>query len=88
VLGFAQQNVPLSSLTSLGQIGCDLLTPIAATQLMPVAAGKAAWSLFVPSDPALAGATVCQQVLQFQIANGVITSISGSNGLRSTIGSY
>lgn len=88
VLGFAQQNVPLSSLTPLGFPGCDLLTPIAASQLLPVAAGKAAWSLFVPADPVLAGVTVCQQVLQFEIGSGAIMSIRGSNGLRSTIGSY
>lgn len=89
ILGFrddqwAGQPLPLS-LASVGMPSCDaLLEPFDVLGALPVA-GHAAWSLFVPNDPALLAVTFYQQGLVLDPGVNAFGA-TVTNGLRNRVG--
>jgi hypothetical protein len=72
-------------LTSLGLPGCELLVSGNVIEPLIVAGGIARWSLPVPPDPALVGATFHQQALVVD-AGANAAGLLVSNGASGRIG--
>ncbi len=77
--------VPLMMLNPGAGAGCDLLaSPDAVTLQFPVA-GQVVASMNLPNDPAFAGISLFEQVLQLELV-GANAAISASNGVAVTLG--
>lgn len=88
-VGFAPVSVALPPLLPQSLPGCQLLTSGEILDLVLPNTGVAEPQLQLPNDASLVGATFYQQVLAVQIgAGGTLLSVSSSNGLEATIGSF
>jgi WD40 repeat protein len=89
LIGLFPQNSPLSALHPAAGAACMLLASAdSATLLLPVA-GAVSHQFALPLDPALAGVTLYNQVLQIELGTGGgITWLGGSNALVLTTGTY
>lgn len=88
-LGVTAINLPLDSILALAAPGCVLVpAPDDVTMLVPFA-GEINTSLAVPNNPALAGTTLYQQVVQFELdpVTGPL-SLNASNALRLVVGVF
>ncbi len=89
VVGFGQQATPLSALHPSGIAGCDLLATTDAVALVAPVNGSAGHGFAIPRDPALAGQQLVHQFLQLDLGPlGGLSSLSGSNALAITVGSF
>lgn len=87
VIGLTTQAVPLAALHPAGQLGCDLLVGIDATNLLLPSAGTAAMQVSIPSDPSFAGFVLNLQAVELELSfTGDINAIRSTNGIALTIG--
>ncbi len=87
VIGFTQVAIPLQTLLPQGQPGCTLLTTPDVTMVLAPGAGTAHSVLPLADDPALVGASFCQQTVPLELAGaGAIAAIRASNALWLVIG--
>lgn len=89
MIGIGSPNSPLSQLHPTGIPGCNLLAnPLDWTLLVPNA-GAASWLFSIPNGPIYAGVVLHHQMLQLEVdAAPSLLSLSSSNGLALTIGSF
>ncbi|MEZ6036769.1 MAG: hypothetical protein R3F29_04775 [Planctomycetota bacterium] len=88
VYGLAQASVPLASVLPIAGPGCDLLTtPEFVVPLLPID-GRLDTQLPLPDASTLLGFELFHQVAVLEFAAGVASSLSSSNGLRLTLGSF
>ena len=80
--------MPLSSLHPAGAPGCVLWASPDASWYQPAIGGVASCSLPIPNDPALVGATLTHQFVEFEFGPGGLTRIGGSDGRTLTIGAF
>lgn len=86
VIGIAPLSTPLSAVLPQGLPGCSLLaTPDILSLVLPVA-GQAESTLMVPPLYMLLGLSLYQQHLAIEFGPAGVTALSGSNGMRLTIG--
>ena len=89
VVGLQSINLPLISVLPTAAPGCTLLASLDATNLLLPSGGSVAVALAVPPAPSLVGMTVYDQVAQLEFtAGGVLGTISITNALAMTLGSY
>ncbi|MCA8950355.1 MAG: hypothetical protein KDE27_12690, partial [Planctomycetes bacterium] len=89
LVGFSQPNLPLSVLTPLALPGCDQLASQEAVWFALPSAGSAVHALPIPNAAALAGVQLFQQSLQAELSpQGLLATLSASNGLRVTVGIF
>jgi hypothetical protein len=88
VLGLASTSIPLSSIHPAGGAGCNLLATPDVTMFLPVANGVATSIIPLPRDAALIGSMLYDQVLQIELGDAGIRSLTSSNGLRLTFGVF
>jgi hypothetical protein len=90
VLGFAPLAIPLALLLPGGGAGCDLLVdPFLLDFVLPPHATTVSLALAIPTDPALIGATVRTQAVEFEVdAGGALLRINSSNALFATLGTF
>ncbi|MCA8948800.1 MAG: hypothetical protein KDE27_04815 [Planctomycetes bacterium] len=90
VVGLDPVITPLSALHPAGVPGCDLvIRPLHSVLLVPTAVGTVELSVALPDDPGLIGIELLQQVLQVEFGTtSTVTSLSGSNGVRATLGDF
>jgi len=87
--GLAPLAVPLPSLFSVGQPGCELLTTLDLLELVVGVGPNVAFGLAVPNDPQFVGSTIRQQLVQIELdAAGAVTALRSSNALALTFGSF
>ena len=83
VTGFAPiAPVPLDP---FGMVGCTLLVSLDWLSFAANVGGVAEWTLTVPVDPSLVGASIQQQALPFDAAANPV-GLSASNALTATFG--
>jgi hypothetical protein len=88
VTGLAVANTPLANLHGSGLPNCELRTSLDAVELAQPIAGATTFAVVIPGDPALVGVAVREQYLQLAPdASGALT-MSGSNALAVTVGSF
>ena len=90
LVGYSSPNVPLSLIHPAGISGCDLL---ASTDLVlflvPTAGTAVSEFLLPPNGPVFAGTILKNQVLQLELGPQFsLVSISSSNGLSLTVGTF
>ena len=89
VFGFQTIAVPMTSLFLQGVAGCDLLASPDILDVVLPAGGAAQSSIALPNNPALAGQVFHHQVVAIETNAGLaFTSITSTNGLTLTIGTY
>ncbi len=89
LLGLSSPNVSLAWLGPTALPGCNQLASHEAIVLHVPQAGAAASAFAIPNDAVFAGVVLWSQFLQFEVgAQGQLGPISGSNGLRLTVGSF
>jgi hypothetical protein len=89
VVGLQSINLPLISVLPTAAPGCTLFASLDATNLLLPSGGSVAVALAVPPAPSLVGMTVYDQVAQLEFtAGGVLGTISITNALAMTLGSY
>lgn len=88
MVGLTSPNTPLTALHPSGLPGCALLASGEATTLAVPTAGRAGVQFVIPSDAALVGVQFFHQFLQAEIVGGALQSLSGSNALRLTVGTF
>jgi trimeric autotransporter adhesin len=89
LFGCQSTQIPLFQLHPLGAPGCLLLTSVDAFRLRIPAASVGAPALLVPPVPSLLGLSVHQQVLLAEYDGSQrFTRLTGSNGLRWTVGDF
>jgi hypothetical protein len=88
VLGVSTAAVPLTALLPQAVVGCMLaVSPDAVTAHVPL--GNAlATQLTIPNTTALAGIVVHEQVLTLGLPGGAITSLTSTNRLTLTVGTF
>ena len=88
VVGFTPVSLPLSQVLPIGLPNCDLLaSPDVLVTSLPVA-GACNLQFLLPNSAALVGAQLHHQFLQLEFQVAGLVSVSGSNGLVLTIGSF
>jgi len=87
--GLSTLSLPLSSVLSQGQPGCDLLvSPDLLDVLLPVA-GTASSQLVLPNSPSLIGQSFHHQMVPLELdLSSAITAITSTNALTATIGVF
>jgi hypothetical protein len=90
VLGFGALSQPLASLLPTGGAGCNLLVDPVVIDLVPPPHGTTVTlSLPIPANPALIGATLREQVVEFEFdAVGGLFRVNSSNALFATLGQF
>jgi len=90
LLGWSTQNLPLATVHPVGLPNCDLLTTADATQVvLPSAGGASSYQIPTPNDPIFTGVQLFHQLVQVEFnAPGALLSLSSSNGLALTIGTF
>jgi hypothetical protein len=89
-LGFAPSSLPLASLHPAGGFGCDLLVdPVVLDFVLPLHGVTVTTSLAIPAATSLLGATVREQVVEFELdVFGAFLRINASNALFATLGAF
>jgi trimeric autotransporter adhesin len=89
VTGLAAQSLLLPLVLPLALPGCSLLATPDLLQLVVPQAGRASLSLTIPKASALVGMMLFQQAVTFELSPfGNLTSVTSSNGLQVTVGSF
>jgi hypothetical protein len=90
VLGFGASSLPLASLLPTGGVGCNLLVdPVVIDLVPPLHGTTVTLSLPIPANPALVGATLREQAVEFEFdAAGGLFRINSSNALFATLGRF
>lgn len=89
VTGLFPQSTPLSNFHPAAGAACLSLASVDAVALLLPVAGSVTYQFTLPPDPALAGVTLYNQVLQIETgAGGSVTWLGGSNALVLTTGAY
>lgn len=89
VLGLTPVSVPLASILQQGAPGCLLLTaPDLLDAHLPLG-GVVSTRRAIPASPTLVGQTLYQQVVALELdISGAILSVTGTNRLALTVGSF
>ncbi|MBL8749330.1 MAG: hypothetical protein JNK78_09220 [Planctomycetes bacterium] len=72
----------------IGVPGCDLFVAPDILALALTTTGTAETSFFLPDSPPIVGVTFYHQWIPWEIANGIIASITATNALQLTAGSF
>ena len=86
--GYAAQSLPLPAVHPTGLPNCELLTSLEATALVLPSGGTASLVLTIPNDPTLAGIVLHHQFVQVELGAAGLASLSASNALTLTVGSF
>ena len=88
LLGFAAQSLPLASLHPAAGPQCTLQTSGESVVLLPATNAQVGWSFPIPSDPSVVGLQLHAQLLVGEFAASGLQTLSNSNALTLTIGSF
>jgi hypothetical protein len=89
VLGVSTINLPLDSVLPIAAPGCVLVPAPDDVQTLVPFAGEVNSSLAIPNNPAIAGTTIWQQVVQLDVDPAVgPLSLNASNALRLVVGVF
>lgn len=89
VLGLQSIHLPLSAVLPTAAPGCMLFASLDVTKLLLPSGGSVAVALAVPTTPSLVGTMVYDQVAQLEfVAGGALGTISTTNAIAVTLGSY
>ena len=90
LLGFGASSLPLASLLPTGGVGCNLLVdPVVIDLVPPLHGTTVTLTLPIPANPALIGATLREQAVEFEFdAAGGLFRINSSNALFATLGRF
>ena len=89
VIGFAPLALPLASVLPQAGATCTLLTTPDVLFVHVPQSGLVDVGLPLPATPALIGQSFRQQIVAIEVdLLGAITSVTSTNGLLATIGSY
>lgn len=89
LVGLLPQSTPLSLLHPAGQPGSSILVSPDVALLLAAAGGSAQVQLAMPIDPVYVGVQLRSQAVQVEVSGASqIVSISSSNALLLTIGSF
>lgn len=87
--GFAPLVLPLSLVFAEAQPGCNLLITPDIVQFSLVAGGQATSVMPLPSNPAVLGGVFHHQLNLYEFdAGGTLVSVTASNALTATVGSF
>lgn len=88
VFGLGTLSTPLPTLLPQATPGCDLLVTADEWSAILTGGGAATTSLAIPSDPTLVGLVVHHQVLGLEFRRGRFLTLTASDRLTLTIGSF
>jgi hypothetical protein len=89
IVGLSALAVPLGAIHPSGLPNCHLLATTECVSLVLPVAGAATLDLAIPNSPVFAGVVLEQQMMQLGIsAQATLTSLSSSNALTFTIGTF
>ncbi|MCR9247335.1 MAG: hypothetical protein NXI31_20075 [bacterium] len=88
VFGAKQRTVPLRHVHPIGRPNCDLLVHAEISSFMAVQGGAARLGVRVPFAVPLLGLQFWHQVLQGELSQGAVVSLSSSNALHLTVGAF
>ncbi|MFN3243076.1 MAG: hypothetical protein ACE37K_16370 [Planctomycetota bacterium] len=86
--GPASMPLPLGLVFPTALPGCSLLAPTQVIDVSLPVAGIASYALPLPNVPTLTGAQLTQQFTQLELGASGFASVSVSNGITFSIGSY
>lgn len=89
VTGLTQISIPIASLLRQGLPGCDLLATLDLLEVVTPQLGQAHTVLVLPALSSLIGQVLHHQVVAFELDTGSnLVAVTGSNGLRLTLGVF
>ncbi|MFO1077781.1 MAG: hypothetical protein U1E73_08645 [Planctomycetota bacterium] len=89
LIGLSSPRTFLGWLTPAALPGCDQLASHDAIQLLFPQAGRTGYAFAIPDSTAFTGVVLFHQILQFELGGGnQLVSLSASNGLSLTIGTF